>query len=441
MRPDEFTSALTEALCERGVPEKIASSQVKKLVATLPQDSVRLIGNYSSKNDLTGMADEIAEKILRHFPDKTDGGSRITADIRPAPEKAASLDDINDALDRAFEDDDAPAVKEAAPDDDIELIFSRPRVEPEEEEPDEDLIPFAAASTPSDLPEPIVRSSEQVAPPPSDDGETALAFTPPRKQIVPRQPQNAPQPEMTKTYVPQRNIPRTGAQVHTHDRTAAQKSARHDIPDDEKTIVIRSDDDMTGITYVFEDDDISKYAPGENMFAGMPADPTAYEDEKNPARPEKAPKKQPGLPPIPEINETPEGKRKFITTAVCLSPFIAVAFALYFVLWGALIIAEGAIIAGLIVSLLAVAAIGTLASIAGIIYGVVKLSTQRGEGIFEIGLGVLVAGATLLSGVLIYNFALRLMPWVIKKTAFLCRLCTRRIHIAIINFRGRLSEK
>ena len=45
-------------------------------------------------------------------------------------------------------------------------------------------------------------------------------------------------------------------------------------------------------------------------------------------------------------------------------------------------------------------------------------------GIYEIGLGVMVAGLVLFVSVLLYNFAIRFLPWVISKLGtFLRYLC------------------
>ena len=38
-------------------------------------------------------------------------------------------------------------------------------------------------------------------------------------------------------------------------------------------------------------------------------------------------------------------------------------------------------------------------------------------GLFEIGLGVIVSGSVLLVGILVYNFAMRLIPYAMKQLA------------------------
>ena len=187
-------------------------------------------------------------------------------------------------------------------------------------------------------------------------------------------------------------------------------------------------------------DDIDEYAPDDATLTKMGLSLGSYEADAIEGR-DKTKREFLALPPLPKLRETPDGKRSFLITAICLSPVIAVLAAAYFCAWGAVFAAEAALIAALIVALVAVAAGGAFVSLAGIIYGVVKLPSQHSEGLFEIGLGIAVVGATLFAGVLIYNLALRFMPWAIKKTARLCRFVTRKVHIGVLNIRGRFSAK
>ena len=376
MNLDEFTSALTSALRERGVPDDAADAQVKRLVSSLTDDSMRLIDNYASKESLDPMADELAQKLLNRPGEKKSAPDRETK-IGEAPARQAE--------------------QKSSADDGIETIFSRPRRETPPQAPER---PATAAASP--------------------ESETDVSRPKPQANPARRRMQSPPP------------APRTPA---SNQARPVQPPAAN--ADDADTV---AGADGAPVSYVF-DDDISQYAPGSEMLARMGLDSNTYDKETINPHESRQLRKSWELPPLPEIKETKEGKRKFRTQVACASPLIAIALILYTALWGALFIVEGALIAGLIVALVALAAAGTLASIFGIIYGVVILSTRRPEGIFEIGLGIVVAGATLLAGVLVYNLALRFMPWVIKKTAFLCKYCTRKIHIAIINYKGRLSEK
>lgn len=72
----------------------------------------------------------------------------------------------------------------------------------------------------------------------------------------------------------------------------------------------------------------------------------------------------------------------------------------------------GLIVAG-VVALVAVVAAGAGISLVGIIFGITQLFSFVAAGIYEIGLGVMVAGAALFVAVLIYNLSIRFFPWLI----------------------------
>lgn len=106
----------------------------------------------------------------------------------------------------------------------------------------------------------------------------------------------------------------------------------------------------------------------------------------------------------------PEGAKTFRTVMICSSPLwilglllIAAAFA---ILFGAV----AALIVGCILVLIAITVIGVCLSLIGIIYGIIKLFSVLPEGIYEIGLAAVIAGITMLVGILLYNVAVRYIP-------------------------------
>lgn len=68
------------------------------------------------------------------------------------------------------------------------------------------------------------------------------------------------------------------------------------------------------------------------------------------------------------------------------------------------------LVAGLIFSIVA----GTGLSLVGIIYGVTQIFKSLPIGLFEIGFGVIIGGSAMLLGILVYNTAIRFLPFVIK---------------------------
>lgn len=88
------------------------------------------------------------------------------------------------------------------------------------------------------------------------------------------------------------------------------------------------------------------------------------------------------------------------------------------------------LIACLVTILVAIAAIGCVATLAGLIYGVIKLFSVVPEGIYEIGLALLILGITLAVSISLYNLAVRIVP--ILWTKFTAYVRTKR---------GELREK
>lgn len=390
MKLDEFTEALNEALIQRGVPEHIASLNVEKLTAHLNSDSFRVMDSYSSKEELSQMADELSERLLRHLQTK-EGAASSTPNRTDEQQK---LDSLNDALNRAVRN----------PEDGITTGMPDPEEAPEESI--DGITDIELTATP-DVTEIIF-----------DDDDDVIELT----------------------ASPERRDSLSGNTVFTapasSDGTAAPEA--HSDGD----LGAHPDDiaEESTIAFSLPADDIGDYAPDAAMLTSMGLADSTYEAEVIETRGQKG-NVTPKLPLLPEIYESAEGKKKFKTAVIGASPLIAVAVFAYFAAWALAFAAEAALIAGLIAALVATAAAGTLASITGIIYGIVRLSTRHGEGVFEIGLGIVIAGATLLAGVLIYNAALRFMPWAIKRTAYLFRFCSRCIRIRIRQTRGRFSEK
>ena len=88
--------------------------------------------------------------------------------------------------------------------------------------------------------------------------------------------------------------------------------------------------------------------------------------------------------------------------------------AILFGAFAVLFVGLAALIVGLIAALIVVAACGAGVSLVGIIFGITQLFTFLAAGIYEIGLGVMVAGIVLFVSILLYNIAIRFLPWLIS---------------------------
>ena len=93
---------------------------------------------------------------------------------------------------------------------------------------------------------------------------------------------------------------------------------------------------------------------------------------------------------------------------------IIISIVLYLGFWVALALMMIACVSLLVVFV----TVGSIVSIVGIVYGVVQLITGNTPvGFFEIGLGVIVGAAVMFVGILIYNFAVRFIPFGMKLLA------------------------
>ncbi len=443
MKLDEFTEALNEALILRGVPERIASLNVEKISAYLNDNRFHAMNADSSKEELNRMADELSERLLRHL--QTNRG-RAAAD-RTEPER--DLESLNHAVSRAV-GGNADHIAGGNADDDIEFSASPRSGAAFNADGDIELSASPCSGAAFNADDDIeLSASPRAGATFNADGDIELSASPHSGAAFNTDGdiELSASPRAGAAFNADGDIelsasPRSGAAFNADgdiELSASPRSGAAFTADgaDVDTSSVTAD---STLAFSLPDDGLGAYAPDATMLTSMGLTKTNYEAEAIETRASK----DGGaltLPPIPEIRETAQGRKKFKRTLICLSPLIAIAALAYFAAWGFVFAAEVALIAALIASLVAVAAAGTLAAITGIIYGIVRLSTRHGEGIFEIGLGIVIAGATLLAGVLIYNAALRFMPWAIKKTAYLCRLCSRLIHIRIRQARGRFSEK
>ena len=72
------------------------------------------------------------------------------------------------------------------------------------------------------------------------------------------------------------------------------------------------------------------------------------------------------------------------------------------------------LIVSLVALLVALSGIGCVGTLAGLIYGIVKLFSVLPEGLYEIGLALVILGITIAAGIGIYNLAIRIIPMLWK---------------------------
>lgn len=100
------------------------------------------------------------------------------------------------------------------------------------------------------------------------------------------------------------------------------------------------------------------------------------------------------------------------------------------------------LITALLCVLVSVTVVGSVGSLAGLIYGVIKLFSIVPEGIFEIGFALVIAGVTLALCICIYNLSVRAAPILWKKfTAYLKDGIVSRLKLYFNQMRKEASEK
>lgn len=119
---------------------------------------------------------------------------------------------------------------------------------------------------------------------------------------------------------------------------------------------------------------------------------------------------------------SPEARRKFIIGATLLSPFGALIFLVCMSVVGVIWLVSVLLIPLLLALMLAICVVGIVLSVVGFVYGLSQLFTVKPVGMFEIGLGIIILGATILISTLIYNLAVRVIPKLIRRC---CRLVCR----------------
>lgn len=100
-----------------------------------------------------------------------------------------------------------------------------------------------------------------------------------------------------------------------------------------------------------------------------------------------------------------------------------IAVACFTVLYGLV----GGLVVVLAAALVLLSASGTALSIVAIIYGITQLSVSKGAGLYEMGIGIVAGGVTLFFGILMYNFIVRLAPFIFKKLLVLLKFVFKKI--------------
>lgn len=122
-----------------------------------------------------------------------------------------------------------------------------------------------------------------------------------------------------------------------------------------------------------------------------------------------------------------QNNKSFIIGMIILSPVILACLLII----AALLLSLFALVAfsavACAVLLILIAAVGTAFSLVSIIYGITQLGTLAPAGMYEIGMGIVCGGITMLAGILLYNFILHLVPFLFKKLVVLVKFVIKQL--------------
>lgn len=133
----------------------------------------------------------------------------------------------------------------------------------------------------------------------------------------------------------------------------------------------------------------------------------------------------------PEADMPTDGRGRtiFWLLFILALPITLSLLILYFGLFAAMFAVLAAVFIVLVGGTIGGAAVGAAVSLTGIIYGITQLITAASSapGLYEIGLGLSVGGAALMLSILLYNCAIRLIPWLFRLICSLFRLCSGKL--------------
>ena len=115
-----------------------------------------------------------------------------------------------------------------------------------------------------------------------------------------------------------------------------------------------------------------------------------------------------------EEEKIKHNKTVFYTVLAVLCPVWLLALGIVAGLFGCVYFIAGLLALVSVLGMVGVVIAGTGMALFGIVYGITKLSVKP-IGLYEIGLGISIAGITMLLGILLYNFTIRVMPIVFRE--------------------------
>jgi hypothetical protein len=171
----------------------------------------------------------------------------------------------------------------------------------------------------------------------------------------------------------------------------------------------------------FDDDEDIKVNQSEKKKKVVKKQPDGLVKSNRTAKPQ--PKKQ-----VSVKNMSSRAKAIYIIGLIVLIPLLIALVIAITVILLSLYAAIIALVVIFSVALVLIAAAGTALSLMAIIYGVIQITQGNAiPGIYEIGLGIVAGGVTLGISILLYNFIVRLAPFLFKKMFVLYKFLFKQL--------------
>ena len=420
MKKEEFLKILLDTLKQRGLEDDAAKRET---------EHVRTYLTESGMEELDISADEMADGIMEMLKEPSDDDSRTVAAVAVAVPADSTQGSVSDELNAAIAAIDAdkkfPAESEKTSETSTaeaetipiipivlepeleEMLEAAP--EDEETEPEED---------PTDIGILLAEASEEDSEP-SDYSESENNDREEETEAV-----------IAPVVIETENLPATEEQ---EEQTSAEEPVAVEEPKQEEPAAEPENAPEPVREEAVEIAPEPEPAP--------PAVTYEEDDEENAEIEEFIPyEKKRRMRKEPSENKT-ANEWLYVLLLVITIPLsvaiILIAFALYLGFWVALALLMIACIAILIVFVTA----GAVVSLVGIVFGVVELITGLVPvGLYEIGLGVTVGAGVMFVGILLYNFAVRFIPFGMKLLAKLFRSGFRAVRSGYQSLKGAVAK-
>ena len=130
----------------------------------------------------------------------------------------------------------------------------------------------------------------------------------------------------------------------------------------------------------------------------------------------------------------------FWVTFILALPFAVALGLVVLALFVAAFAALSVLMVASIAALAAVAAAGTAFTLVALVYGIVQALSVLPIGLYEIGIGVTAGAAVLFVSILLYNFAVRLIPFTMKQLARFFGWTARSLKVLFIYLKGACAK-